>query len=68
MSLEDEARDVALKNYFSLCKEKAAKSFIEWRMEQAKLLKDNPTLKKALRYRRLLINQSTFVRKEKTMF
>ena len=38
MRLGDEVRDVALKNYFHFCKERAAKAFIEWRIQQAELL------------------------------
>ena len=32
MALDDEVRDVALKSYFHLCKEKNAKGFIDWRI------------------------------------
>ena len=45
-------RDVVLENYFHYCKEKAAKSFIEWRIQQAEFAKD-PVLRRALRIRRL---------------
>ena len=38
MRLGDEVRDIALKNYFHFCKERAAKVFIEWRIKQASLL------------------------------
>lgn len=48
----DDVRECALKNYFHLCKEKAAKRFIEWRVEQAQLIKD-PIMRQALRLRRL---------------
>lgn len=33
LRLTDEVREVALNNYFHYCKEKAAKNFIDWRME-----------------------------------
>ena len=33
MRLTDEVRDHALKAYFHYCKEKAAKNFIEWRIQ-----------------------------------
>lgn len=33
LRLTDEVREVALKNYFHYCKEKAAKIFIDWRVE-----------------------------------
>ena len=32
MRLSDEVREVALKDYYTFCKEKAAKAFIEWRI------------------------------------
>ena len=37
MRLTEDVREHALKTYFHYCKEKAAKNFIDWRMEQAKL-------------------------------
>ena len=60
-------RDVALKRYFKLCKERAAQAFIEWRMEQKKIQENNPCLKKALRLRRLM-NRTQCERKEVKMF
>ena len=66
MRLGDEERDEALKSYYTLCKEKSAVAFIEWRMEQARLLAEHPYLKKALRLRRL-INYEKFD-KEKDIF
>ena len=33
LRLSDEVREVALNKYFQFCKEKAAKSFIEWRIK-----------------------------------
>ena len=35
MKMTEEVRDHSLKAYFHYCKEKAAKSFIFWRMQQA---------------------------------
>ena len=67
ISLNDEVRDVALKRYFKLCKERSAQAFIEWRMEQKKIQEDNPCMKKALRLRRL-INRTQCERKEVKMF
>ena len=52
MRLNDEVRDHALKAYFHYCKERHAKAFIEWRVQQAQLAKV-PEKKKALRLRRL---------------
>lgn len=48
----DDVREHALKAYFHYCKEKAAKNFIDWRIEQAEFMKD-PVTKRALRLRRL---------------
>ena len=33
MRLGDDVREVCLKSYFTLCKEKAAKKFINWRIQ-----------------------------------
>lgn len=52
VNMDEEVREHALKTYFHYCKEKAAKNFINWRMEQAKIVKI-PELRAALRYRRL---------------
>ena len=52
MRVGDDVREVCLKSYFHLCKEKAARKFIDWRIEQAKLIQDK-SLKRALRLRRL---------------
>lgn len=54
MSIDDELRDESLNAYYLLCKEKGAHSFMHWRIEQQKLQKRFPFLKKALRLRRLI--------------
>ena len=48
----DDVRDIALKEYFKLCKEKSAKRFIDWRIKQAEYMKD-PMMRIALRISRL---------------
>ena len=50
--LSDEIREVVLESYFHYCKEKAAKTFIDWRIQQAEFAKD-PVMRKALRICRL---------------
>lgn len=65
MTIEDSARDQALKSYFSLCKERAAKTFIEWRIEQARILKQNPELKRPLRLRRLVVKSPAEIKEAK---
>lgn len=52
MRVKEDLREHALKSYFHYCKERAAKSFIEWRIKLAKLIKD-PEKKKAIRFARL---------------
>ena len=39
LDIPDEVRDLYLREYYRLCKVKAAASFIEWRMSQAELLR-----------------------------
>lgn len=54
MSIPQEVRDASLKAYYKLCKERGAKKFIEWRMEQARLQACYPYYQKAIRIRRLV--------------
>lgn len=51
IGLSEEVREVTLKQYFHFCKEKAAKRFIDWRIEQAKI--EDRAVKRAIRIRRL---------------
>ena len=52
MRMGDEVREFALKTYFHLCKERGARSFMEWRIKQAEIMKD-PVMRKALRLRQM---------------
>lgn len=52
LCLTEAVREKTLKLYFHICKEKAAKKFIEWRIEQAQVTQ-NRAIKKAIRLRRL---------------
>ena len=65
MNIEDDLREFVLQSYFHLCKEKAAKRFIEWRLEQAELVRD-PVMRQALRLRRL--SQDPKFNKEESIF
>ena len=65
MNISDDLREYALKSYFHLCKEKAAKRFIEWRLEQAELVRD-PVMRQALRLRRL--SEDPKFNKEESIF
>ena len=66
MGLGDEVREVALKSYFHLCKEKQAKAFIDWRIEVAELCRDQ-SLKQALRLR-LIASKMKHEDKEEQIF
>jgi hypothetical protein len=62
MRLGDDVREVCLKSYFDLCKEKAAKKFINWRIQQASIIKDE-SMKRVIRIKRLL-NYKKYNREE----
>ena len=66
MQLTDEVREHALKSYFHYCKEKAAKNFLDWRIQLA-AFEISPEHKKALSYRRLS-NLDRYEQKEKEIF
>ena len=65
LRLSEEVREATLTSYYQFCKERAAKAFIEWRIEQANLVK-NPSTAKALRLRRLSIQ--AMYKKEDVIF
>ena len=52
LNIPDELKEQCIRQYYHMCKEKAATEFIEWRMYQAELLQ-NPEMKKILRTHRL---------------
>lgn len=54
MSIEPEVKEQSIKAYYLFCKERGAKNFIQWRIEQARLQACYPYFKKALRLRRLV--------------
>ena len=53
IDMNDDVREHSLQVYYHYCKEKAAKSFLEWRIWQAEIVCD-PERKKLLRFRRLV--------------
>ena len=65
MRLGEEAREATLTSYFRFCKERAAKAFMDWRIQQSNLVK-NPNIAKALRLRRL--SSVKIYDKEETIF
>ena len=52
LDIKDDLRDHFLRQYFHMCKEKAATKFLEWRMMQGDLLKVQG-MKKIIRNARL---------------